>query len=234
VQISGFLFYKKNHGYKSAKYAFTMLELVFVIVVVGILAATMAPRFSRDSLQEASDKLISQLRYTKHLAMVDDKFDNNNALWYKERWQLLFANTVDGVSGIWSYTIFADTLNHDGSPNIADDIAINPTNPNMYLSGGFGSILHLNDARRDKTMALGETYGIEDIQFLGGCSTAKRISFDYLGRPISGDLSTSSKPYQSDRLLKTQCRIALCKNNPCDDNNITIAIEPQTGYIHIL
>jgi len=215
------------------KYAFTMLELVFVIVVVGILAATMAPRFSRDSLQEASDKLISHLRYTKHLAMVDEKFDVNNALWYKERWQLRFSQTVSGVN-VWAYTIFSDTSNHDGNPNIADKIAINPTKPNMFLSGGFSATIPLNDTRRDKTMALGETYGIEDVQFNGGCSSAKRIAFDYLGRPISGDLSSSTKAYQSDRLLKTQCRIVLCKNNPCNDKNVTIAIEPQSGYIHIL
>ena len=210
-----------------------MLELVFVIVVVGILAATMAPRFSRDSLEEASDKLISHLRYTKHLAMVDEKFDTNDVNWYKERWQLRFSQTVSGVN-VWAYTIFSDTSNHDGNPNIADEIAKNPTESNMYLSGGFSATIPITDTRRDKTMALGETYGIEDVQFNGGCSAARRIAFDYLGRPIAGDISTSTKPYQSDRLLSSQCRIVLCKNSPCDDKNVTIAIEPQTGYIHIL
>ena len=56
------------------KKAFTMLELVFVIVVSGILAATFIPRFDRDNLQEAADQVISHIRYTQHLAMVDDKF----------------------------------------------------------------------------------------------------------------------------------------------------------------
>ncbi len=210
-----------------------MLELVFVIVVVGILAATMAPRFSRDSLEEASDKLISHLRYTKHLAMVDEKFDTNDVNWYKERWQLAFSKVVDGIT-VWSYTIFSNT-NHDPYLNISDEIAKNPTETKMFLSGGYGPhVIPLTDPRRDKSMALGETYGIEDVQFNGGCSSARRIAFDYLGRPIAGDLSSSTKPYQSDRILSSQCRIVLCKNSPCDDKNITIAIEPQTGYIHIL
>ena len=218
---------------KMKSYAFTMLELVFVILVVGILAATMAPRFSRDSLQEASDKLISHLRYTKHLAMVDEKFDTNDANWYKERWQLLFAHNVGGTS-VWAYTIFSDTSNHDGNVNIADEIATNPANPNMYLSGGYSAgVIPLTDPRRDKTMALGETYGIQNVQFNGGCNAARRIAFDYLGRPIAGNLKTSSKPYQTGRLLTTQCRIVLCANAACSEK-ATIAIEPQTGYIHIL
>ena len=210
-----------------------MLEFVFVIIVVGILAAAMAPRFSRDSLQEASTQLVSHLRYTKHLTIVDDKFDTGDPNWYKERWQLVFAQSVSGTT-VWAYTIFSD-LNHDGNVNISDNIAKNPTNSNMFLSGGYSAgVIPLTDSRRDKTMALGETYGIEDVQFNGGCSAARRIAFDYLGRPIAGNLASSTKPYQTGRLLTTQCRISLCKNNPCDDKNVTIAIEPQTGYIHIL
>jgi len=227
------IFRLKTFRNSSISKAFTMLELVFVIVVVGILAATMAPRFSRDSLQEASDKLVSHLRYTKHLALVDDVFDSTDANWYKNRWQLIFTKTVDGAD-VWSYTIFSDTLNHDGNPNISDDIAKNPNNPNQYLSGGYSGILSLTDSRRDETMAIGQTYGIQDVLFQGGCSTARRIAFDYLGRPIQGNLSTSTTPYQSDRLMTKQCKIVICKNSPCDDKNITIAIEPQTGYIHIL
>ena len=213
--------------------AFTMLELVFVIIVVGILAATMIPRFDRDSLQEAADKLVSHLRYTKHLAMVDDHFETTDTEWYKERWQLVFTQTISGVD-VWSYTIFSDTLNHDGTPNISDDIAKNPDNPNQYLSGGYSGVLPLTDSRRDDTMALKQSYGIQDVLFQGGCSSARRVAFDYLGRPFQGNLKTISSAYQSDRLVKTQCRIVLCKNSPCDDQNITIAVEPQTGYIHIL
>ena len=71
------------------KKAFTLLELVFVIVVVGILVAVILPRTKTNPVQEASVSLLSYIRYTQHLALVDDKYDtSNNINWYKKRWQL--------------------------------------------------------------------------------------------------------------------------------------------------
>ena len=58
------------------KKAFTMLELVFVIVVVGILAAILIPRTERSPVQECAVDLLSQIRYTQHLAIIDDKYDS--------------------------------------------------------------------------------------------------------------------------------------------------------------
>jgi len=43
------------------KNAFTMVELLFVIIVIGILASLAMPRLDRDNKQEASDnKLYSK------------------------------------------------------------------------------------------------------------------------------------------------------------------------------
>lgn len=51
---------------------FTMLELVLVIVVIGILAALAIPRLERDLKQEAADTVLSNIRYTQHLALIDN------------------------------------------------------------------------------------------------------------------------------------------------------------------
>lgn len=53
--------------------AFTMIELVFVIVVLGILSALAMPRIDRDLRQEAKDNILSSIRYTQHLALIDEK-----------------------------------------------------------------------------------------------------------------------------------------------------------------
>ena len=71
------------------KKAFTLLEMVFIIVVIGILAAVMIPRIKTNPVAEAAVKLLSQIRYTQHLAMIDDKFDSSNSVWYKNRWQIV-------------------------------------------------------------------------------------------------------------------------------------------------
>ncbi|MDQ7060006.1 MAG: type II secretion system protein [Sulfurimonas sp.] len=66
------------------KKAFTMIELIFVLVVVGILAAVILPRTKTNPLQEAAIQLLSHIRYTQHLALVDDVYDANDANWYKK------------------------------------------------------------------------------------------------------------------------------------------------------
>lgn len=88
------------------RFAFTMLELVFVIIVIGILAVLAMPNFNRHPLQEATEQLASHIRYTQHLAMVDDKFDPADANWWERKWQLKITGT--------SYDVFSDSgaFNH--------------------------------------------------------------------------------------------------------------------------
>ncbi|NCD12114.1 MAG: prepilin-type N-terminal cleavage/methylation domain-containing protein [Epsilonproteobacteria bacterium] len=224
------------------KKAFTMLELVFVIVVVGIMAYVAVSSFSRNPLREAADQLVSHIRYTQHLAMMDDKFDLNDASWYKSRWQIFFANTV-GSGNTWSYMIFSDSPNYTGTPDIAEH-AKNPIDTNKYLSGGYSAgNIDSTSALATTELNLGNEYGILDIDFVGGCTianTRQRISFDYLGRPFYGIPHVQTSIYHDElnlKLLKATCRIELCTTSPCAtatiDNKIIIAIEPETGYTHI-
>jgi len=78
------------------KKAFTMLELIFVIVIIGILAAVIIPNTRSNPTAEAATKLMAHLRYTQHLALVDDKYDGTaNA--YKNRWQVRFNNNTYSI-----------------------------------------------------------------------------------------------------------------------------------------
>ncbi len=218
--------------------AFTMLELVFVIVVAGILAATFVPRFDRNTLQEAADQVVSHLRYTKHLAMIDDHFSTIDTTWFKSRWQLKFSQNT-GSGDKWSYTVFADSSGlHTGNPD-PTEVAKNPQNPNKYLTGGTSgsSMISYTDAKATKELNIGNEYGITNVIFSGGCrSNVRYISFDYLGRPFNS--FPVNLPYEMPssgyhKLITSTCRITLCGNTSCD-NNVTIAIEPETGYIHII
>jgi prepilin-type N-terminal cleavage/methylation domain-containing protein len=85
------------------KKAFTMLELVFAIVVIGILAAAIIPNTRTNPVQEAAIQLTSAVRYTQHLALVDDKYNAANATWFRNRWQIRFSGTNDN-----NYTIVSD------------------------------------------------------------------------------------------------------------------------------
>jgi prepilin-type N-terminal cleavage/methylation domain-containing protein len=81
------------------KKAFTMLELVMVIVIIGIIAAVIIPRTGSNKTAEAAVQLVKDIRYTQHLAMIDDKYDATDANWFKKLWQITFSgNTYSIVS----------------------------------------------------------------------------------------------------------------------------------------
>ena len=101
------------------KKAFTMLELVFVIVVIGILAAVIMPNMKTNPVREAAIDLLSQIRYTQHLAIIDDKFDPNNNRWYRNRWQIAFNGTNFSIVSDNGATFATDPQSKDPLQNIA-------------------------------------------------------------------------------------------------------------------
>ncbi len=223
------------------KKAFTMLELVFVIVVLGILSYMVASSFQRNPLREAADQVVMHIRYTQHLAMMDDRFDPNESNWYLGRWQIVFANN-SGSDNQWAYTIFSDWKGgHDGNPNPAtstakSELAYNPQDGTKYLTGGTSgtNLVHYGDAEATKALNLGHAYGITNIIISGGNtgSTASRIIFDEIGRPYRGNTNSGTSTVINslvDRIATTPITVTLISN----DQNMTIAIEPETGYTHI-
>jgi len=220
------------------KKAFTMIELVFVIVIIGILSSLISPSFQRATVKEAADQIASHIRYTQQLALNDNKFDTTDRYWFRRRWQILFANTVTGSNGKWTYTIFSDSDTINGNPQVTE-IAKNPLDPkNKLLSGGYGSSIKYYSSgttinpKITKELNLGLKYGITNILFGGGCPNGKRISFDYLGRPLQGAVKNLNKKYSynnNNRLIQTDCTITITDGT---DTEI-IVITPETGYCYI-
>jgi len=203
------------------KKAFTLLELVFVIVVIGILAATVLSRSDNTRVQEAAIQVVSHIRYAQHLAMIDDHFDTvhvnnaNNANWFRARWQIFFQ--VDNLGNQNQvYLIYSDK-DFDGNLAANGEIAIDPLS-GRQMTGNTGWNNSIS------SMNLTRTYGIIARAFTGGCANSAKIVFDHLGRPHIND----NTAYGS--LMNTQCQMTFMGN----DGNVTIAIEPETGYVHIL
>ncbi len=244
------------------KKAFTIVELIFVLVIAGILMAVVVPKMGNNKLYEAADQVLSHIRYTQHLAMQDNKFSMKDPEWYKSRWQLMFYEDIintgkcDGKDyyGAWGYSIFADKRGfkqhkYSGKPNLRE-MAKNPQNTNHFLSGGFGNTLCVEKSYNPKgvgatsSMRLGEAFGIKDVKFSKSCTyyRSKRISFDNLGRPLYGALNGYTSFYGKHKkhlLISKMCVISLCTVKPCPkfddgDTRVSIAIEPETGYVHIL
>ena len=229
------------------KKAFTMIELIFVIVVMGILAATILPSTRTNPLQEAAIQLVSHIRYTQHLAMVDDKFDASDDMWYRKRWQIAFVS-VSGTTTVASnhqiaYTIYSDSSGSSTGDANFDEIAKNPENVNQVMTGGYSGTdnrLQINEAKflGMKKLNLGKSYGITSLSFKDECkvSGSHRIAFDYLGRPLKGKLGSAAggggntEAYEDDNLIQDDCDITLSNGS----TEIVIRIVPETGYVSII
>ena len=221
------------------KKAFTMIELVFVIVIVGIISVMIAPNFQGNNLRQAADQVVSHIRYTQHLAMMDNKFSTTDTNWFLGRWQIRFSQ----ANGSESYFIMSDSIisSYDANPNAPvgfaySEVAQDPLNPNQYLIGTEYSSFD-NDSREhiNPSLDLLTEYGVSSISISGGNtgSTARRVVFDNLGRPYRGDTNLGNANVitsLADRVAQTRITITLSDGT----NNEVIAIEPETGYTHIL
>lgn len=186
------------------KKAFTMMELIFVIVVIGILAAVVAPRFSSNKLHEAATQVLAHIRYTQHLALMDDRFVPNDANSSQEKWQISFGSGTE----LTYYQVYSDR-NRLGSAN-NEECAIDPLS---------GKIINSAVVSSSNMADIKSKYGVNSLAFSSGCQNRKSISFDYLGRPYSG----------LDSMLTSECEITLSSS----EGSKTIAIVPQTGYVYL-
>lgn len=205
------------------KKAFTMIELIFVIVVIGILAAVIMPRTGSNKLHEAATQVLSHIRYTQHLAMVDDKFDENNATWWKQRWQVRFRTSA----GVIQYAVFSNTnqdLNINCNATSCDEPAVDPLTklPLFYLA-----------SRPNKNMEL-SNFGITNLATtcnvddnFAYATRLGTIAFDNLGRPYNG-IYDSTSPTQY--LMTASCDITLTGA----EGVAIIRVHPETGYACIL
>ena len=223
------------------KRAFTMIELIFVIVVVGILAAIMIPKLNRNASREAANQILTHIRYTQHLAMQDDKYENfisnQSKPWFKLRWGITFNETslkecsIDkpGVK-TWKYSVFFDK-SVNGNINSESEVANDIYKSGKLLSGGWSEISTDACKKINKELNLGKRFGITLVDFKDGCSGMQTIIFDEMGRPMRVASTTSGgakRPY--DRLLKKDCSITITDKR---GNQTTITIEKESGFASI-
>ena len=210
------------------KKAFTLIELVFVIVIAGILMTIAIPRFKKNDLDKAAEQIASHIRYTQHLAMQDDKFDPNDPNWYKKRWGIFFteANICGGKS--IRYTVYADSSgNSTGNPNSINEVAPDPEDNSIRMTGGWSS--GPGGVYCNEKYDLGKKFSVKDISFSGGCpSNTKTVLFDELGRPMKKNSNPNRRAYED--IMSDDCKIKI-ENSSGKQKLITII--KQTGYVVI-
>lgn len=207
-------------GIRMKRTAFTMLEIIVVLVVIGILAVNTMPSFQRDNAAEVTVKLADHIRYTQHLAMVEDKYDPTRANWHRERWRI-------EMRGNGVYAIYDDS-NATGTAGAPDqgEVPANPLDRSKVLDGGISGLPNIT---QDMALNAALTFSAP----CGATNGSLILSFDHMGRPMTGSRHLAPLPYsnnttQAGRLLTAACTITV---TVAGDTPTTITIQPETGYV---
>lgn len=209
------------------KDAFTLLELVFVIVVVSLLSTLFIRSIDTNNLTVATNQIATHIRYTRHLAMVNNIYDANEEDWYMKRWHINFSNAPSCGGLMYKVGSDKDLSNKDASTANrfgTFEAAVDPlTNKQIYVD-----TLHCNNNNVTKDwyhgILLGREYGI--VSFTASQNCSQTIVFDINGRPYTGfDLSN---PY--GELMKNTCIYTITDNM---GEKKTISIVPETGLVYI-
>ncbi len=190
--------------------AFTLLELIIVIVVAGILAAVMIPRLERDNLRMAVNQIVRHIQYTQHLAMVNDVYDASKPLWYKAMWRISFRSNN-------CYLVSSNTdfdMNYDRGES-----ALDPLTKTLLYSNNSCT----QESSDNSNMFLYKKYQIDNIEFDGACGDNRFIAFDHLGRPHKALGSVND-------FVTAECRITLHSGS----RESIITIYPETGYVKVV
>jgi|GEM_PF-620874 len=250
------------------KKSFSMIELIFVIVVVSILSIVSVPNFNKDTafyidgekvrdavspeLIKATNQVLSHIRYTRHLALIDNKFqpyplngtteelDRSN-FWFKQRWQIQFHPTAtDNRKN--SYSIYSDypssssSKHFDKRPMDDYEIAKDPLTK-KYLSGYSASNIAGVSSEDEllENVKLIKKFGINKLEVSSSCgNNIFRILFDNMGKIYcNSDNSNTGGDNPYKYLSINTYKLTLCKTDPCSENNLSICIAPETGYSYI-
>ncbi len=211
-------------GYNMKRMAFTMIELVLVIVVLGILAALAMPRLDRDLQQEAADTILSNIRYTQHLALTDDKHSFNDPAWQRAFWSISFEN----CSGGNIFLGIGTDMDGEGDTDLTE-AALDPTNGKPMFWQNTLSCQSGDDlSSSSENIFIGKKFGVSAVTGGGGCAGVQHIGFDHLGRPHVS-FSASSVPNYATYINNTCTFTFTMSSGPA----LIINIEPETGYAYI-
>jgi len=210
------------------KHAFTMIELIFVIIVMGILAALAIPRYERNIRQEAADNILAAIRHTKLMALTDNVTYPRDNRWQRAFWRF----GVEGCSDNGIFYYISSDKDYQGDID-AKEIINDPTNGLHIMGLNNQPCENTSQAGSSPNIFLTHKYGIYDgnITFCGS-ATADYIGFDFMGRPhqgFAGANGSNSPDYST--ILHQDCNITVSLP---DNESFTITVEKGTGHAYIV
>jgi len=208
-----------------------MIELVFVIVVLGILASLAMGRMERDLRQEAASTILSHIRLAQQLAISDNKHRSDNDIkWQRAYWQFGFRACGTSIA----YRVGSDTsLGGNGINGIGiTEAAIDPIDGKYLRTASCSE----NATDESSSVLITKKYGIlnSGVAQSGGCPS-RSISFDYLGRPHTN--ATYNNP-DFAHIMARDCTFTFTMQTDQDsiggNDTFSIIIKAETGHAFIV
>lgn len=210
-----------------------MIELTMVIVVLGILAALALPRMERDIRQEAGDNILSAIRYTQHMALMDNVTDPRNSDWQKSFWRFGVRTCLNAEGDVFYYV----GSDEDREGNIDnDEAAVDPINGKIMLGAAGTSCASGVNNNASLNIFITKKYGIQNTNMFANCGggdadAARYVGFDHLGRPHTGFSGSGTPDYSS--IMTADCSLTF-QFADTDIDDLVITIEKQTGHAFIV
>jgi hypothetical protein len=203
--------------------AFTFTELVTIVIIVAILSSIAISRFTENGeLYMAIDQTLTHIRYTQHLAAMNDPYSSTDPNWAYRRWLIRFSDQKKPEYGYgWTYSIFVD---HDPDPNISPNASECAKDPQTgrVMSGGFGDRIKTVNGMPE--LALTQHWHITNVK-LTGCTLT--IAFDAMGKPHN---HSSVGSVINRKQISNVCRITFTH---AKEGSASICIYPESGYAEV-
>lgn len=200
--------------------AFTLIELIFVIVIIGVLSAIAMPRFQDHALQDATDQLIKHIRFTQALALAQDHYNDTNPIWFNNRWTIVFHQNVGNPN---SYSIMSGA-----------NFAVDPHTGLLIAGAATGTANNLRLMDVDLEDEYNVNIDMGNCNFPGGTTAANQISFDYLGRPHCIPVAATLNPYSSianNAVNVFGQNMTIRLTHATSGETRDILIEAETGFV---
>lgn len=212
------------------KSAFTLIELVFVIVILGILASLATSRIDRDLKQEAAETILSHIRLAQQLALNDNKHrSDSDSKWQTAYWRFEYekCDLVDK----YIYRIGSDT-DLSGGIN-KEESALDPINGKYIWADGACDSFEDLETDESRDVYLFGRFGVEHIDHstTAGSCTSQNIAFDFFGRPHTGIKDYKNNDSNFQNLMTTDCTLTF---EMSDETEFQIIIENETGHAYIV
>lgn len=203
------------------KNSFSILELILVLFILSLITTTFYFKPYENKLLDATNRIELYLKQTRYQALIDNKENKEDSLWFRKRWTFKFFNCAND-KGIY-YVIYSDE-NKQGHPNENESLLDPLTKKRVYSSNSCEY-----DENRSKYVLLTKEFDIVNTNIT--CNSTKglgQLSFGNDGKVYS-KLSTHENRSE-DYEIKNSCYIELINKL---GQKKTIKIEPNTAFIGI-